>query len=190
MTDKRTRGRPSKIDLLPAIIRDELHRLLRDKRHTQGDIKAAVNELIDEHGLGDDMKLSRTGLNRYASRMEEIGSKIRQSREVAEVWCAKLGDAPTSDVGKLLQEVVRTLAFETSMLMSETGKAAEPKAISQLALAIQRVEQAAMASHKREKEIRAAFATEAADVADKAVKSAGLSAEKAREIKRQILGIA
>ncbi|UIA93072.1 DUF3486 family protein [Erwinia tracheiphila] len=189
MQDKRTRGRPSKIDLLPSVIRDQLHGLLRDKRHTQEDIRAAVNELIDGHGLGDDMKLSRTGLNRYASRMEEIGSKIRQSREVAEVWCAKLGDAPTSDVGKLLQEVVRTLAFETGMAMSENGEPVEPKAISQLALAIQRVEQAAMTSLKREKEIRAAFAAEAADKAEKSFKQAGLTADAAADIRRQILGI-
>jgi hypothetical protein len=192
MSDKRTRGRPSKIDLLPSAIRDQLHGLLRDKRHTQEDIRAAVNELIDGHGLGDDMKLSRTGLNRYASRMEGIGSKIRQSREVAEAWCAKLGDAPTSDVGKLLQEVVRTLAFDTGMAMSDMsdkGEVVEPKAISQLALAIQRLEQAAMTSLKREKEIRAAFAAEAADKTEKIVKQAGLTADAAADIRRQILGI-
>ncbi|WP_336845219.1 phage protein Gp27 family protein, partial [Providencia rettgeri] len=75
MTDKKTRGRPSKIDLLPEAIRDQLHALLRDKRHTQEDIRAAVNELIDEAGLPDELKISRTGLNRYASRMETLGAK-------------------------------------------------------------------------------------------------------------------
>ncbi|MFQ1004751.1 DUF3486 family protein [Gilliamella sp. CG22] len=187
---KTTRGRPSKIDLLPQYIRDELHKLLRDRGLTQQDIRAAVNELIDEHGLSADMKLSRTGLNRYATRMEEMGAKIRQSREVAEAWTAKLGDAPTSDVGKLLQEIVRTLAFETSMHMSESDKAAEPKALAQMALAIQRVEQAAMASHKREREIREAFAAEVAESTEHAVRSAGMSAETAQSIKQMILGIA
>lgn len=187
---KPTRGRPSKIDLLPDSIRDELHKLLRNKSCTQEDIRDAVNELIAEHGLSDEMKLSRTGLNRYASRLEEVGARIRQAREVSEVWVAKLGDAPTSDVGKLVQELVRTLAFDTTMEMTESGKTVSPKDLNQLALFSQRIEQAAFVSHKREKEIRAAFAAEVAEVADKAVKSAGLSKETAAEIKRQILGIA
>ncbi|CAH6246012.1 DUF3486 family protein [Klebsiella michiganensis] len=187
---KPTRGRPSKIDLLPDGVRDQLHQMLREKRHTQEEIREAINELIDSHNLPEDMKLSRTGLNRYASRMEEFGAKIRASREMAEIWAAKLGSAPTSDVGKLLMEFVKTLAFETSMSMAESGKTVEPKALGQLALVAQRLEAAAMASHKREKEIRQAFAEEAAAQAEKITKSAGLSAETAADIRRQILGIA
>ncbi|MGP1182451.1 DUF3486 family protein [Serratia sp. CY47280] len=188
--DKPTRGRPSKIDLLPESIRDALHQMLRDKRHTQEEIREAINALIDQHELPDDMQLSRTGLNRYASRMEAIGSKIRASREMAEIWAAKLGSAPTSDVGKLLMEFVKTLAFETSMALAETEKTVEPKALGQLALVAQRIEAAQMVSHKREKEIRQAFAEEAAATAEKIVSQAGLSSDKAADIKRQILGIA
>ena len=185
-----TRGRASKIDLLPDSIRDQLHQMLREKRHTQEEIREAINELIDGHDLPEDMQLSRTGLNRYASRMEEFGAKIRASREMAEIWAAKLGSAPTSDVGKLLLEFVKTLAFETSMSLAEKDKTVEPKALGQLALVAQRLEAAAMTSHKREQEIRKAFAEEAADKAEKITKQAGLSAETAADIRRQILGIA
>jgi hypothetical protein len=187
--EKPTRGRASKIDLLPESIRDALHQMLRDKRHTQEQIREAINELIDHHDLPDDMQLSRTGLNRYASRMESVGAKIRASREMAEIWAAKLGSAPTSDVGKLLMEFVKTLAFETSMALAETEKTVEPKALGQLALVAQRIESAQMVSHKREKEIRQAFAEEVASTTEKIVSQAGLSAEKAADIKRQILGI-
>lgn len=185
-----TRGRPSKVDLLPEAIRDALHQMLRDKRHTQEEIREAINTLIDQHELPDDMQLSRTGLNRYASRMEAIGSKIRASREMAEIWAAKLGSAPTSDVGKLLMEFVKTLAFETSMTLSEGDGPVEPKALGQLALVAQRIEAAQMVSHKREKEIRQAFAEEAAAAAEKITKQAGLTAETAATIRREILGIA
>lgn len=188
--EKPTRGRPSKIDLLPEAIRDALHQMLRDKRHTQEQIREAINELIDQHDLPDDMQLSRTGLNRYASRMEAIGAKIRASREMASVWAAKLGSEPTSDVGKLLMEFVKTLAFETTMSLSDGDTTVEPKALGQLALVAQRIESAQMVSHKREKEIRQAFAEEAAETAEKIVSQAGLSADKAADIKRQILGIA
>lgn len=189
-SERQTRGRPSKIDLLPEAVREQLHQMLRDKRHTQEEIREAINELINEYNLPEDMQISRTGLNRYASRMETMGSKIRASREMAEIWASKLGSAPTSDVGKLLLEFVKTLAFETSMDMADSGKSVEPKALGQLALVAQRLEAAAMASHKREKEIQQEFAKKAAAAAENITRSAGLSAETAAEIKRQILGIA
>ncbi|HBM3190498.1 MULTISPECIES: DUF3486 family protein [Klebsiella] len=185
-----TRGRPSKIDLLPDGVRDQLHQMLREKRHTQEEIREAINELIDGHNLPDDMKLSRTGLNRYASKMETVGAKIRASREMAEIWAAKLGSAPTSDVGKLLMEFVKTLAFETSMSLAEEEGTVEPKALGQLALVAQRIEAAQMVSHKREKEIRQAFAQEVADKTEELVKKAGLSGDSAASIRREILGIA
>ena len=188
--EKTTRGRRSKIQLLPEDVKQQLDAMLRDGRLQQQDILDLINQRIAHAGLPDDQKLSRSGLNRYASRMEEVGARIRQAREVAEVWTAKLGTAPTSDVGKLLQDMVRTLAFDTSMAMSEGDDPMEPKALSQLALAIQRVEQAAMTSHKREKEIRTAFAEEAADTAEKVAKQAGLTSEAAATIRREILGIA
>lgn len=188
-------SRKSKVNLLPQEIRDQLHALLRSGSMHQKDILEAVNQMIDEAGLPEDAKLSRTGFNRFAKKFETIGERIRQSREVAEVWTAKLGQAPTSDVGKLLQEFVRTMAFETSMKMmdaaeQENAEPISPKALGQLALVVQRIEAAAMSSIKVEKEIRSAFATEAAAKAEQIVKQAGISAETATEIKNQILGIA
>lgn len=184
-----TRGRLSKVDLLPDSIREQLHQMLREKRHTQEDIREAINALIDEHNLPEEMQLSRTGLNRYAIRMEKVGAKIRASREMAEVWAAKLGSAPTSDVGKLLMEFVKTLAFETSMSMAEDDKPVAPKALGQLALVAQRLEATAMTSHKREKAIRDAFAQEMAEKTEELVRTGGLSGGAADTIKRDILGI-
>ena len=188
-------NRKSKVELLPEDIRNTLNVFIRSGNMTQKDILEAVNQMIDDAGLGDDAKLSRTGFNRYAKRMEDMGQRLRQSREVAEVWVSKLGEAPTSDVGKLLQEFVRTMAFDTSMKMmeqsdGENGEVISPKALGQLALVVQRIETAAMTSMKREKEIRAAFAAEAAEAAEKIVKQAGISADTATDIKNQILGIA
>ncbi|AAN55705.1 DUF3486 family protein [Shewanella oneidensis MR-1] len=187
--------RKSKVNLLPQEIRDQLHALLRSGTMHQKDILEAVNQMIDEAGLGEDAKLSRTGFNRFAKKFEQVGERIRQSREVAEVWTAKLGQAPTSDVGKLLQEFVRTMAFETSMKMmdaadQEDAEPISPKALGQLALVVQRIEAAAMSSIKVEKEIRSAFAAEAATKVEQIVKQAGISAETAIDIKNQILGIA
>lgn len=188
-------SRKSKINLLPQEIREQLHAFIRSGDMTQKDIREAVNQMIEEAGLPEDAKISRTGFNRYAQRFESVGERIRQSREVAEVWISKLGQAPTSDVGKLLQEFVRTMAFETSMKMmdeaaEEGADPISPKALGQLALVVQRIEAASMSSLKVEKEIRASFAAEVADQAEKIVTQAGVSAETAKAIKDEILGIA
>ncbi|WP_240222869.1 DUF3486 family protein [Rheinheimera hassiensis] len=188
-------SRKSKVNLLPQVIRDQLHAFIRSGDMHQTDIREAINQMIEEAGLPEDAKLSRTGLNRYAQKFEGVGERIRQSREVAEVWISKLGQAPTSDVGKLLQEFVRTMAFETSMkLMDEAAEdGAEPispKALGQLALVVQRIEAASMSSLKVEKEIRSAFAVEAANTAEKVAKTAGLTKESVELLKREILGIA
>ncbi|MGL5665720.1 MAG: phage protein Gp27 family protein, partial [Shewanella sp.] len=60
----------------------------------------------------------------------------------------------------------------------------------QLALVVQRIEAAAMSSLKVEKEIRSAFAVEAADKAEKVAKKAGLTKDAVELLKREILGIA
>lgn len=191
---KKSVNRKSKIELLPEDIRAQLNVLIRSGDMQQKDIRDAVNQMIEEAGLPDDAKLSRTGFNRYAKRMEDMGQRLRQSREVAEVWITKLGEAPTSDVGKLLQEFVRTMAFETSMrLMEDADEKKEvipPKALNQLALVVQRIEQAAMTSHKVEKEIRKAFAEEAADKTEQVAKKAGLTSETVKMLKAELLGIA
>ncbi|PMS49919.1 DUF3486 family protein [Vibrio parahaemolyticus] len=190
---KKAVNRKSKIELLPEEIRAQLNVLIRSGDMTQKDIRDAVNQMIEEAGLPDDAKLSRTGFNRYAKRMEDMGQRLRQSREVAEVWITKLGEAPTSDVGKLLQEFVRTMAFETSMrLMEDADEKQEvipPKALNQLALVVQRIEQASMTSHKVEKEIRAAYAAEAADaVSDELRGVDGMSEQLEDRIRGILLG--
>ncbi|MBY8232354.1 DUF3486 family protein [Vibrio fluvialis] len=188
-------NRKSKVDLLPEDIRTTLNVFIRSGNMTQKDILEAVNQMVDEAGLGEEAKLSRTGFNRYAKRMEDMGQRLRQSREVAEVWVSKLGEAPMSDVGKLLQEFVRTMAFETSMKMMEAaegeeGEVISPKALGQLALVVQRIEQAAMTSQKVEKEIRAAYAAEAAEKTEAVAKKAGLTADTVKMLKAELLGIA
>ncbi|MEE2025041.1 DUF3486 family protein [Alkalimonas mucilaginosa] len=186
----KAKNRRSKVELLPADIKAQLNEMLRDGRMQQIEIVEAINQLIESKGLPEDQQLSKSGLNRYAKRMEDIGQRIRQAREVAEVWTAKLGNAPVSDLGKILQEGIRALAFETQMDMAEGKISADPKSLNQMALLCQRIEAAAMSSHKREKEMRQLFASEAAEVAEKVASQQGLTAEGVAALKREILGIA
>ena len=191
MKDRKKRGKPSKVDLLPAAIKTQLDQLLRDNKMQQKDILKAVNLLIDDAGLGKEVKLSASGVNRYSTQMETIGHDIRQAREMAEMWVAKLGTAPTGDVSQLLMEMLRTQSFRLLVKANENpDDVLDPKTIGELALGIQRIEKAAMLNMEKAKEIKKAFAEEAAKVTDKLVKTAGLTKEAADQIKAEILGIA
>jgi hypothetical protein len=190
MSDKRTRGKPSKIDQLPDDIKSELIELLRDKSVTQTEVLERVNTLIREAGLPEEEHISRSGLNRYATRMATVGSRIQEAREVSKQWVDQLGGKPTGEVSKVLIEMVRTLAFDQVLKLSESGEAVPPKFIKELAVGVEKLEKAATESTKREKEIRKAMAEEAAERAAEVAKAAGLTADGAAQIKREILGIA
>ncbi len=187
MSETPTRGRRSKVDLLPAKIRKTLDSGLRDGSITQQELLDEVNKLIEQSGLAQDHKLSRAGLNRYATKMEKVGKSLREMREITQVWTAELGDKPTGEVTKLILEMGRNQLFKA--LINEDGEQADVGMIKDAMLAVQRLESAAMASHKREKEIRNAFAKEAAEAVDKVAKQAGLSAKAVKTIKSEILGI-
>ena len=190
MSDRKKRGKRSKIDLLPSSIKSKLDELLRDNKHSQKDILEVVNLLIDEAGLSDEQKLSPAGVNRYATQMETIGHDIRQAREMAEIWVAKLGTKPTGDVSQLLMEMLRTQSFRLLVKANESpDEVLDPKTIGELALGIQRIEKAAMLNMQKEKEIKKAFAEAAADQIDEAAIQVGLTDEGAELIKNKILGI-
>jgi len=143
----------SSIERLPDDIREKLHELLRDPRVTQLEAARRINAILEEEGLPD--RVSKSAVNRYSVKMEEVGARLRQSREIAKMWIGKLGAAPQGEVGKLLNEMIRTLAFEMVLNLSEGTIEAEPKMLKDLAVAVERLERAATTNLKREQEIRA-----------------------------------
>lgn len=191
--NRKTKNTKSKIQQLPADIRSQLAAMLRSGDMSQKAILAEVNQLILEAGLPPEEQISRTGLNRYSKQVEAAGSRIAKAREMAEVLTSKLGDAPTSQIGNLMAENMKTMAWETSMALmeaTEDGEMIDIKQFNQLALAYQRISQSSILNQKLEKEIRAAFAAEAATATEKIVTQAGVSAETAADIRNKILGIA
>ena len=186
--DKTTRGKRSKIDLLPDDVKKLLDGLLRNAKHSQKEIVEAVHAYIDEQGYPDDIKPSKSGVNRYSSKMEMVGKNLREMREISQVWVAELGDKPTGEVTKLVLEMGRSQLFK-AMMNADEAENVDVGMIKDVMLACQRLEQTAMLSHKREKEIRKLFAEEAAAATDKVAKSAGLTAEAVNLLKAEILGI-
>jgi hypothetical protein len=188
--EKTTRGRASKINLLPESIQRELNALLSDKTYTQEDIRNAINELIDKSGLSPDLKLSRSGLNRYAVNAAEAGKKIREMNDISKQLINNIGMESSGDTSKLLIQMVRGLIFDVSLSLQNEERQINGKELKELATAIEKLEKSSSENLKREKEIRAQMAAEAASEAEREAKSAGLTDEAAAIIKNKILGIA
>ena len=155
-----TRGRASKVDLLPEALKDELHKLLRDKSNTQLEVLDAINELIEDSGLEDEAKLSKSGLNRYAAQMETVGKQIKEAREISKQWAETLGSNAESDVSMITIEMLRSIVFKITM-EEANNKLIDPKDLRNLTLSMARLEGAAATSQKRMIEARKEFAEEA-----------------------------
>ncbi len=186
-------GRKSSISLLPPDALTALQAFLREPNLTQAEATERTNDLLV--AMGVDYRVSTSAVNRYSQRMEQVGQRLRQSREVAEMWIAKLGNQPQGKLGALTNEIIRTLAFELSMTVQDGGIDLEnapevAKLIRDLAIAQERLEKAASENERRETEIRKQAAAEAAEVVEKSAAKAGLKAETVKLIKSEILGIA
>jgi hypothetical protein len=150
-------GKQSTIDRLPDDILERLQELLRDPRVTQLEATARINEVLAADGHQD--RVTKSAVNRYDLKMREAGDKLRQSREMAKMWIGKLGAQPQGQVGHLINEILRTLAFDLSLKLQNEELTAEslPGVISQvkgLSLAVQRLESSSTMNVKREAEIR------------------------------------
>ena len=196
----RKKRQQSSIDLLPDGVRRQLQELLADRKVTQLEAVRRINDvlgLMKEAGeLPDEApeKLSKSAVNRYFIDMDEAGRKLRESREVAEVWIGKLGAAPQGQVGNLVNEILRTLSFDMALMLQRGTVDAESAPavtgmLKDLALTMQRLENAANLNTAREKEIRKQALAEAAEQATSVAKKGGLSAEAVQTIRREILGI-
>ncbi len=175
----------SSIDRLPADILEKLQELLRDPRVTQLAAVSRINAILEEDGHPE--RLSKSAVNRYAVRMEEVGRKLKQSREIARMWIGRLGAEPQGEVGKLLNEMIRGLAFDATLALSEGEQAAEPKMLRDLAIAVEKLEKAASENVRREEEIRRKAREAAANAVETEAKKQGASAATIDSLRAAIM---
>lgn len=185
--------KPSTIDILPPEVKAQLQAWLQDPRITQLEATERANSLLELAGHPE--RVTKSAVNRYAVKMEEVGAKLRQSREVASMYIAQVGAAPQGQTGLLINEMLRSMAFELSLKMQEAD-AEDPESMSatisqlkNLALTMQRLEQSATINVKREGEIRKAALNDAADNVEKAAVQQGMNAEQAAFWRQQVLGV-
>lgn len=185
-------SRPSTIDTLPADILERLQELLRDPRVTQLDVTARINAALVERG---EEPISKSAVNRYSKKMDLVGERLRQSRAVAEMWIGKIGATPQGQMGHLINEILRTLAFDMSMSLQDEAVAAvnaEDRAgvidmLKNLSLSVVRLERAASENVKREAEIRKQAQAQAAEAVEAEAKRQGASAATIDSLRQAIM---
>ncbi|MBS9780887.1 MAG: DUF3486 family protein [Gammaproteobacteria bacterium] len=175
----------SSIKTLPPELLEQLQAWLRDPKITQLEATDRLNELLIEIG---EKPRSKSAVNRYAVEMNEIGAKIQQSREMAEMWIGKFGNAPQGKVGQMLNEMIRNLAFNTTMDLSRGDGVVEPKMLKELAMAVEKLENAATINEKRQREIERAALEKAAKQMENEAKQQGVSEATIEILKTKFLG--
>lgn len=152
-------GKKSSIETLDPAVRVGIDGLLKVGRFTLDEILEQIRNEFPQAEVP-----SRSALGRYSQRFDEIGKRMRESREVAKVWADRLGNEPQGDIGKLVMELLRTLSFDAVLELQEPdedGKVnLDPKAINTLALAMQRLEAAGKWNLQREQAMREALVGE------------------------------
>ena len=185
-------ARASSIDKLPAPMKAALNELLRDPRVSQIDAAKTINDLLKEEGHED--RVSKSAVNRYSQRMEKVGRKLRESREISSMWMAKLGEQPQGKMGQLVNEMLRAMAFDLSSMMQDqeinpNDMPGVIKMVKEMAIAMHRLEQAASENTKRDQEIRKQVAEEAANHVHDVAVQRGMTAEDAQFWREEVLGM-
>jgi len=143
---------------LPAGVRAELHRLLADGHLT-------LDEMVGEvRAMGGDV--SRSALHRYQVNFEEQGRKLREARETAEVFVRELGSEPDSKTGRLVKEIVETLAFRLGSRALTDEADLDSKDLMQLAKTLDHLERSDSIRTARELKLREELRGKVADRLD------------------------
>lgn len=170
----------SSIERLPEEVRDVIEREFKSGRLT-------LDELVElvRSEFGEDKTPSRSALGRARKNFDEIAKEHRQAMSIARVWTEEIGQEPDGDIGRACVEVLRTLAFRGVQEAYEEGL--DPKALSTLGLAMQRIEAAGQLGFKTRLAIREQALKEAADRVEDAAKAQGMGAEQAQFWRQKVL---
>jgi hypothetical protein len=166
---------------LPSALRRKLEQALEDHRFTAADLMQFVNSRTE---------VPPPAIQFDAPDFERKLARYREAQEVAASWVTKLGQEPSGDVGRLLAEMLKTVAFKLLSGFGEDKAGAKPAEIVLLARAIKDLEIAGRTSAERELKIRAQLKMQLENHCD-AMRAAGTgdlpTLEKAKELVRGLL---
>ena len=183
-------ARPSKIDRLPAEIRDKI-RDLRAAGRTIDEIHAKLEEL--------DAGVSRAGVGRHIKSLDKILEMTRESRRAAEMIIERLGERPDNRAARANIELLHAQVMRLNTA-TENGEPVrfEPREVLCLSKALQSLTSAEKADLERDARLRARIREEERDrakaeieaAADKLAFSGTAAYKKAlADVRRDVYGI-
>ena len=174
-------ARKSSIKRLPKAVREAVDKAIRDGGMTI----AQIVELIESHGE----QASHSAVGRYKLNADKQMQRYSDMKEISKTWVGHIQEDPDSDVGRLLSEMLKTVAFQTLGQFEESEESANAQELMFIGKAIQSIASADKTAAERALKIRREFAKEAAEVIEQEALAAGMGKDQAKFWRQKVLGI-
>lgn len=172
----------SKITRIDPRVKTVIDRLLAQNRHT-------LDEIIEHLRDMDVEDVSRSSLHRYAQTFESVNAKIRQSREMARAFAAEIGASEDTDQHETITQMMHTLLMRAGMDAIDQEQSPDMKGLSHMAKALKDLMTSVAQREKLKAEAAQEAREQAAEKADKVMKTAGVTGATALAIRRAVLGV-
>ncbi len=178
-----TRRKLSSVDRLDPQIKDLIGKLRIDHGWTIDEIRKKLLEL----GNGAE-KISRSALGRHIASIEEIGARIRESRDLALALRSAIGEEEEHRTADLNVELLQTSIMRLLVRARDEDDEENAGEVKALATALRDLSAAKKINTDMVLKVREAAMKEAAKKAGDAAKSQGLSADTVDFIRKAVLG--
>lgn len=180
------RGRLSSLDLLPEDAEAEIVwalEQLRERTMPQAGILDEFNARLADRGIG---KVSKSAFSRWSVRKALQFRRLDEVRAITADVVQGLGTSGADDVTILVAEMIKVAAYEQ---LEGTTNAKDLQSLARaLNAAVAAQKTSAEDRRKREAEVAVQIG-QAADRAGTAAREAGLSADRAAELRNKVLGV-
>ena len=191
----RGRGRLSNIQLLPrecegvvAWAAQELQNSDRTQTDIYQEFYIKLEALQAEyHGELEFSIPSFQAFNRYSMRLAVFAAEIEQAREMTKAIASRFDAEGEDDLARMGAMAIKSLV--TNIIASRGSKNILPKEAMSLANALRAAAQAEGISTARRLKVEKEFADKVEETVETVAKVAGLSQERAAEIRKQVLGL-
>jgi hypothetical protein len=157
---------------------------LRKRERLQKDILEEFNSRLADRGIEP---ISSSAFNRHSMQLAETNRRIEDTHRVVSALGERLNEKSSDDLTIMVGELGKVLVFELLQGAGQSGMT--PKDAKELANAARAFAQAQSVSTNRLVKLEGQMEKQVEDVTEALVKSSGLTAERAAEIRREVLGV-
>lgn len=183
---------PKKLDLIPVEIRHRLAQALQDRGFS--DIIGVTEELnfwLEEQGLS--LTVGKTAVGEFSKLLKTQ----REAFAIAETLLSDMDIEAESGMHRALMQMIAAAMFQLMQAVAEKGEHIDAKSLANLARTLKDLMHSAGLREKIMEAERERIAAEArrqaqdemAGRVDGAVAEAGLSAERAADLRKKLLGV-